>query len=226
WPSLEIRRKLHRMFLVFKVNKGNAPNYVSSIFAKFKRAPIRDLRLTLPYHIPAKRSSIQNRSCVFSCLGEWNSLEPILRECINIHSFKRALTKSLMSTNITLASDINVSRSLEIYLNRIRVDFIFKAHLHAHNFVNILSPDCACGHTNETTIHVFFSCPIRQNYFITFEQQLCDLNIGYRNLCKNRQEKLNFILYGHETLKKEQNIDILKLSAVFIRNCVEGPQAV
>ncbi|CAH1800700.1 unnamed protein product, partial [Owenia fusiformis] len=215
-----------RLTFMFKVQCGNVPHYVSTIFDKYKKTNIRDVRNVIPFQVPLRRSRIRSRSPTFLCMTEFNGLSSKIRNCDTIKTFKNNISQLFLNNDIILASELGINRADEIYLNRIRVDLIFNAHLHAHNFVNVNSPECICGDKSETTKHVIFSCPIRQPFYISFEQKLFDLLPNYRHLCKNRQDKLDLFLFGHPSLSLSKNHEILASSALFIRQCFERPQAV
>jgi hypothetical protein len=79
----------------------------------------------------------------------------------NPASSKRVLEEMVLRRyGNTVTPKLNIKRSDVINLNRLRCDFLFKAHLFAHNYVGINDPSCQCGHRSQTTKHLFFNCPI------------------------------------------------------------------
>jgi hypothetical protein len=90
-------------------------------------------------------------------------------------------------------------------------------HLFSHNFNNINDPSCECGSRSQSTKHLLFNCPLlteTRNQFFNDPGLLPHLiSANFFALCVD--ERLQLLLYGHNSLGIEINQTILETTAKF-----------
>ena len=104
------------------------------------------------------------------------------------------------------------------FLNRMRVGLILKAHLFSHNFTNVDSPACPCGHRSQDAKHFFLDCALlnnNRNHLLRLLGTL-EVDILFNNLNKN--EKVNFLLYGNPAISVINNDRIISSTSCYIVN--------
>ena len=103
------------------------------------------------------------------------------------------------------------------YLNRARVDLLLKARLYAHHFSNIDSPECRCGHP-ETLMHLFLQCRAISNVDrLEFFESVRNIYPDFTLIQRNAQ-KVNFLLYGVETMDIRDQSKLFELVTDYIHN--------
>lgn len=217
WKPLRERRIERQKLFMSKVENGHKPNYVLSIFRNYKTIHIRINRNSRPYTIAAHTSMKIRNSPVYLLMKAWNSVNVDIRSLNSLSLFKSKIsqTEPLIKTSTILLKNLN--RKEEIFLNRLRVDFLLNSHFHAHNFTGINSPNCSsCGVIN-SSIHFLHRCrsPIhrpRINTLLSALQQLEVINT-YNRL--RLSEKPKFLMFGSYLFDNETNSKIVKLTAEF-----------
>lgn len=159
------------------------------------------------------------KSAVPSSIKLWENLPNDLKTRCSRNSFKYNLKRHVNGKpDHLVTTKLDVSRPLEISLNRTWCDFIFKAHLFSHNFVGIQDPQCRCGHRFQDTKHIFFKCPlldsIRRNLLDTLNA-LPKFRELYSNF-STLDAKLSTLLYGNDSLSETDNVTIIKNASLFI----------
>ena len=124
--------------------------------------------------------------------------------------------------NYLTTPKLNLERYLEINLNKTRCDFIFKAHLFAHNYTGVLDPSCSCGHRSQTSRHLFLNCPLLTDLRRKLLSDLGELpNFDYIFSCLNVDGKLWVLLHGSADLPLAVNKLLIRIVAQFISNAKE-----
>lgn len=217
WKPIIDRRIERQKIFMFKVENKQKPCYVLSIFNSFRTDQIRLNRNTLPYSIEAHTSTKIRNSPTYSLISTWNDLNYNMRSINSLSRFKSKICKNSKFIQTSTSRLKNLNRKEEIYLNRLRVDFLLNSHLYSHNFTGVLSPNCtSCGSIN-STIHFLYRCqnPAHRphiNALLTALQHLGVLNTF--NLLR-QFEKTTFLLFGSDNLNSEINAEIVKLTAKF-----------
>ena len=164
-----------------------------------------------------------SRSAVPSSIKLWENLPVDLKGRYSRNSFKYNLKRHVGGKpNNLVTTKLNISRPLEVILNRVRCDFIFKAHLFSHNFVGIRDSQCSCGHRSQDTKHIFFKCPLlvnlRNNLFDALHAipNFIDLYSTLQNL----DVKLTTLLHGNDALSLRDNIRVLENVSLFIKESI------
>ena len=116
---------------------------------------------------------------------------------------------------ISTTSILGLTRQQEKHLNRARVDCVFTAQLHGHNWNTLDSPNCLCGKP-ETAKHFFFKCPLRQQFYQPFYdkvQNLIDINIVP---FRTENDKMSFFLHGHKSLSTAEHDQLFSIVSDFL----------
>ena len=217
WKTLTERRCERIKIFMSRVENGRKPDYVLSIFRKFKNEALRNNRNSRPYIFPAKISEKTKKSPVYNFMTNWNKVPVNLRSINSLSLFKSKITYREPVTKTSTVILKNLTRNEEIYLNKLRVDFLLNSHLYAHNFVGVTDPNCSHCNVINTSTHFLHRCssPIhrpRINTLLAALQQLQVLDTFNRLTLK---QKTNFLIYGYANFDLQTNSQIIKLTAKF-----------
>ena len=205
---------------MYDFENHNLPTYVNEPISGYLN-PNHDERLrnSHVYRLPRSMSHKFARSTIPDAIKSWETLPIELKSKYTRNSFKFSVRIFLHGKKSnSLTSKLDLERKLEIYLNRTRCDFIFKAHLFSHNFVGITDPSCQCGHRQINTGHLFYNCPLltdrRTELFLDLGKLPSFLNVYSTVSGINR--KLNILLFGHESFSSMESNMLFILVANFI----------
>lgn len=219
WQCLADRRNERLDTYMYKVTNGMVPIYVSSIFDKFKPAgEIRNLRNPRPFIIPAHTTSQLRSSPVFKLINRWNDIKQQYRNLPTLSQFKsKVCFKYNPSAIISTTMIKNLNRKEEICLNRLRVDFILRGHLYAHNFRNVIDPKCTFCNANVTTKHFLILCrePTHRAKIENLLQALDNLGILNHINSLNVSEKCKCLLNGDVIFNFDTNVKVVSVVAKF-----------
>ena len=161
WQPLTVRRKKHKLILIYKIVNGTCPDYLTAILPNRNQCEY-NLRsadnATLP--TPASRLSSKRKFFVASTIRHWNSLSELIRSTGTFSHFKILLHNKTGSSSPFLPklykymlgkSAINHSR-LRLGLSALNF------HRFKYNLINDMSYP-SCSHPKEDTNHFIFVCP-------------------------------------------------------------------
>ena len=213
WSSLLERRKMHFKKIIYSIQKGLSPSYVANIFSPFLNRAQRQLRpssrndYTIPVNFP-------RQSPVFTLMKTWNDMDISHKTLPSVASLKYKLKSNLHWGTISTMT-LNLDRKHEIYLNRARVDCIFKAQLHGHEWTTVDSPNCLCG-SPETPRHFFFQCNIRRDHYELFNASITDILGDNFLIFRTQLDKISLFLNGHNSLTANQHDKLFEVVADFL----------
>ncbi|CAH1781412.1 unnamed protein product, partial [Owenia fusiformis] len=117
-----------------------------------------------------------------------------------------------------LTTKLNLKRSIEIKLNRIRVDLASRADFYRHNFKEFTDPCCLCGYQQQTKSHLLLDCLLSNGAREVFTQNLKELpTFNYNNFATlTKASKIKIMLFEDCKLSDECNKEITNLSAYLI----------
>ena len=96
WGPLEKRRYEHKLCLVYQMDTGVSPNYLSSLIpASVEDSTIYNLRNENNLRHTLTRTQLYYRSFLPSSIRAWNDLALEVRQSSSIQSFKYQLNKNL-----------------------------------------------------------------------------------------------------------------------------------
>jgi len=193
WPSLQSRRRFHRLHLFYKIVNGLSPPYLRGLL------PVRvadraryALRTSINYTVPMCKTNSFARSFLPYSVNEWNRLDPEVCGTSNLQLFKSKCSVRYAHRNYLF---YNGSRPVNIQMARMRIGCSsLRSHL-CHNLHVEDNPTCQCGISEEDCEHYFFHCPLyanqRRQLFRTVDQTTISVSI---------------ILRGDENKSIEENI--------------------
>ena len=193
WPSLQSRRRYHRLHLFYKIVNGLSPPYLRGLL------PVRvadraryALRTSINYTVPMCKTNSFARSFLPYSVNEWNRLDPEVRGASNLQLFKSKCSVRYAHRNYLF---YNGSRPVNIQMARMRIGCSsLRSHL-CHNLHVEDNPTCQCGISEEDCEHYFFHCPLyadqRRQLFRTVDQTTISVST---------------ILRGDENKSIEENI--------------------
>ena len=218
WEFLRDRRVERQKIYMFKVRHGMSPSYVTSIFQNFVTIPNRVLRNHRPYSIDAHSSSKIRKSPVFRLLDIWNNTRADHRDIHVMSSFKSKTRIRNVAIKMSTVNLKNLNRKEELCLNRLRVDRLLKSHLYSHNFLDVPTPNCKHCKVTCSTSHFLLQCrhPAHRAHIDYLLHHLQD--IGADNLFNRLRlsEKVNLLLFGHDSLDSVINNSIILKVSKFI----------
>ena len=211
WETLETRRKLSRLMLLFKIRNNLAPSYLSNIVVQLvsdvHNYPLRNSHL---FRQPRVNTSRYQRAFIPSTINLWNQLPSDVISITNLTQFKRAIILHLFCPKPPAYFSVG-ERTLSIFL-RLGLSGL-NAHLHSHGLSD--SSKCSCGFRNEDPNHFFFACPLyaahRPGLLSALDSSIqCIDNIINLNMLSTRS-KLDLLLNGSMHLNYASSVTISQL---------------
>ena len=190
WVELSLRRKIHKLSLMYKVIFKLAPPYLCDLCPNFvsERSSYSLRSANHDLCSPFVRTERQKKSVLFSSIQEWNSLPLETRISSSPGIFKRNLLRFLHFPSQSYLFYIG-DRSASIFHTRLRLNF---SALNYHLFQKNCCPPPACALCNASikdVKHYFLYYPsfaaLREKLFTSAAQLL-----GNRWHCASDKKKL------------------------------------
>ncbi len=108
WVTLDSRRKLHKLTLLYKMKEGLSPEYLSNILPPEIDNPRYSLRNADDLQTIRTRTALYYNSFLPSTIREWNSLPVEVRNAPSLNCFKNKVKPTIHQSQriITLALGI------------------------------------------------------------------------------------------------------------------------
>ena len=163
WPSLENRRKIHKLLLYHRIQSTNSqiPPYIKSILPETRMSEIgKTLRNSESLTQPYNRTSAFKNSFIPNTTKLWNNLPPHIRQS-NYSTFKQFIHEQFSPPRPHIYFTLGSKVGNKLH-TRLRVGM---SQLNAHLFQFQLtdSPSCSCGSQPETVEHFFLKCKLYDN---------------------------------------------------------------
>ena len=227
WPPLMLRRKHHRLSLMYKIQNGLSPSYLTGACPPLTRdrTPY-DLRSGHNITAPQTKTTCYQKSFFPASVKNWNDLEINQREVKTVDTFKEHLKKS--SGYVINKLFHHFSDKTAINHTRMRLGLSGLAS-HRCDYKHIVDPKCTrCNAKEEDPHHFFLICKQYVAHRDIFLDGIC--NILYANNIEVNFLKQNFrnflvstLLNGSLLLTEEENIEIFKITQNYIRNTQRFP---
>ena len=220
WPSLTKRRKNHRLNVMFKIQNGLTPPYLSNICPPLTRERTNyNLRTGTNITIPPLRTTTYQKSFLPNTINDWNKLPEEIKSLPSIDAFKDKLKKeSGPKPNPLFHHDCSKAA---INHTRLRLG-LSGLSSHRYNYKHITDPKClTCDANLEDITHFFLICPTysiqRHNLIIDICEILTenDIEIDFRSK-PFRNFFLDIILKGSDGFTLPENKRIFKVTQTFI----------
>jgi len=160
WDSLSNRRKNAKLLLMFKIVNNLTPHYLRELIPPQVQATTQyPLRNRTHYRIPTARTQLKHNSYIPATLRQWNALDPDLRNCRTVSTFRSKIKSKFKKHALTTVYSTNFGPCSKNH-TQIRLGLSkLKAHLFTFNII----PDPICqncqNHVYETTLHFLLECP-------------------------------------------------------------------
>jgi hypothetical protein len=220
WPPLSIRRKNHRLNVMYKIQNGLTPPYLSNACPPLTRERTNyNLRTGMNITIPPLRTTSYQKSFLPQTITDWNNLEDNIKKLPSIDSFKDKLKKSSSpKPNPLFHHDCSKAA---INHTRIRLGLSGLCS-HRYNYNHIHDPKCpTCDAKCEDPTHYFLTCPTYSTQRHNFLIDICEILIANDIEVDFRRRPfltffINTILKGSQELTLQENQRILKLPKSYI----------
>jgi hypothetical protein len=163
WPTLMLRRQHHRLSIMFKIQNGLSPFYLTAACPPLTRdrTPY-DLRSGMNITVPPTKTTTYQRSYFPASVKNWNGLNQKVREIKTIDTFKDYLKKD--SGYVTNKLYHKFSNKSAINHTRIRLG-LSGLGSQRHDYNHIDNPRCLkCNAPMEDPLHFFLICPHFASY--------------------------------------------------------------
>ena len=212
WESLSDRRSSRRILLMHKIVNKCTPAYLRNKLERVARAPLAH---PLSLHEPRCRTLRFSNSFFPDATRTWNKIvthfstmptpsvlkhhlvslfRPVGKSIFNIHD--PLTTKSLFQIRLGLSPLHN--------------------HKNNHNFKDTPSSACFCGTGNEDTSHFLFRCPLHASHRAVLATKV--IEVLTKNNLNHLGNDVSIYLYGHFSLKDEDNRSIILATLDFLKN--------
>ncbi|MES9883011.1 MAG: reverse transcriptase family protein [Sedimenticola sp.] len=203
WVTLDSRRKLHKLTLLYKMKEGLSPEYLSNILPPEIDNPRYSLRNADDLQTIRTRTALYYNSFLPSTIREWNSLPVEVRNAPSLNCFKNKVKPTIHQVPTYYYAG---PRYLQVIHTRLRMKCsALNFDLFRKNIIE--SPNCQCGHVEDTS-HYFFHC----TQYIAHRNQLLDT---IRTYC---QPTMHTILFGNIQLDEAVNEAIFSSVRLYIQN--------
>jgi hypothetical protein len=222
WPPLTDRRTHQRLNLMFKIQKGTAPQYLKETCPPLtKERTNYNLRTGMNITTPLPKTVTYQKSFFPQSISDWNNLPQQIREATSISAFKENLKKTIRyKTNPNFHHN---SSKAAINHTRIRLGLSGLSSQRFH-YNHINDPRCqTCGARNEDPMHYFLICPTYAAPCPVFLESICeilndnDLEIDFRRR-QFRDLFLQIILRGIPKLNEQTTAQIFTITQTYITN--------
>ena len=224
WEPLSVRRKNHRLCIMYKIQNNLTPEYLRNICPLQRRDVVQyPLRNQGDIARVNARTALYFNSFFPCTIRDWNSLSIDTRQKPSLESFKKGLLKlsnvvkhKHFSYSIGRASVHHCRMRMGLSaIAKQRNDYNLTENLHCIN----------CGYHREDLEHFFFFCPTyraQRTLLLTNIAHLFDLNLEtvlYGILSNaGRSYLINILLRGDENFEYQKNIHLFKIVQTYIAN--------
>jgi hypothetical protein len=227
WPPLFQRRKQHRLNIMFKIQKGMAPQYLLNLCPPLTRdrTPY-NLRTGSNISTPQQKTSTYQKSYFPQSIKDWNMLALEVREIKTIDTFKEYQKKKSGFINNHLYHLYTTKAALNH--TRIRLGLSGLAS-QRRDYNHIKDAKCIkCNDKCESPAHYFLNCPAYNAHRAEFLNETCRILQENRievdlNRSSFRKFFINTILRGSPLLDDLNNGIIFVFTQLFIQKSQRFP---
>jgi hypothetical protein len=221
WPPLSVRRKHHRLNVMFKIQRGMAPQYLLNLCPPLTRdrTPY-NLRTGSNITIPQQKTTTYQNSFFPKSIKDWNEQTKEEREIGTINTYKEHHKKN-SGFKVNVLHHLFSSKSATNH-TRIRLGLSGLAS-QRFDYKHITDPKCiGCNAKSESPAHFFLSCPSFTAHRTDFIRETCQIfqnnNIEVDLTKKSSQQFfINSILRGTLLLDDLNNGIIFLLTQSYIQ---------
>ena len=222
WEQLSTRRKYHCLVLMFKIQKGLVPAYLSNMCPP-------TIEQAIPYRL-RNRNNVSSFTCKYnafsnsffpSTIKSWNALDSGIRHISTVNMFKAKLHNCKNTANKLFSA---LHGRAAINHTRLRLGLsALNAHRCSFNFIDY-SHCPKCGYESEDSIHYFLQCPAyvaeRETMFATIKNIVSSEHVIYHiQTPLSRNQSVSYVkklLNGDLNLIFEQNVCLFRAIEKYI----------
>jgi hypothetical protein len=213
WPPLSQRRKQHRMNVMFKLQRGMAPQYLLNLCPPLTRDRTSyNLRTGSNITMPQLKTTTYQNSFFPKSIKNWNELAVKDREIGTIQTFKEHQKKnSGFKVNVLYHL---LSSKAAINHTRIRLGLSGLAS-QRFDYKHITDPKCIqCNAKSESPAHYFLMCPSYAAQRIEFLRETCHI-LQTNNIEVNFEKKSSVNSFINTILRGSLLLDDLNNGIIF-----------
>lgn len=204
WDDLKTRRRLHKLFLFYKIVAGLSPSFLRDLLPskvhEKSRFSLRNRDNFTSYRVRTERFK---RSFFPSTVSLWNTLDSSLRSIDTISLFKQKLKQYYHPNKYNKLYNTSLTRYASILHTRLRLgSCALNSYLYKINCC--ASQDCNCQQgVVESVEHFLLICPryaAQRDLLITSAAKLI---VNWQNL--SLKAKCTILLQGSDDLSTEKN---------------------
>ena len=198
WESLYNRRHCRRLCLFYKIICGLGPSH-------------------LHYNPNNNRTTSTNRytSSFFSyCIDKWHQLPNHVKSSTSYSQFKKRIFHIYRPLKSCSFKSLDI-KGLK-FLTRLRCGFSDLREHRFHRNFNCISPVCACGLDNESTVHFILHCPKFSNHRFYLISNVINITNNFSITLLPDDALIRLLLYGLPNTKDLRNCNILHETITYI----------
>ena len=207
---LAARRQNAKLIQFYKILNNESPTYIDEIIRKINTHNTEyNLRNTNLKHPTPRTSSYQN-SFFIATTDLWNNLDPELKNCTSLYSFKKILKKRTVKSPNYYSEGERRSNILLCQLrnNKSQLNFdLFNDHL-------IDSSKCIHCQAPETRLHFLLEC----QHYKSQRNDLMNWLISNPEIYGPINITENDLLCGNQTISDQKNAELLAAVARYIKS--------
>lgn len=212
WNTLDKRREVHILTLIYKIVNRQAPLYLLDILPKkvseITPYPVRNAD---NFDIPKTKHECFRKSCIIVGCKLWNNLDTNIRNVESCLLFKKSLKSNILKVdNVSFTKQLynSGSRRTGVWHSRLRVGCSLLNFDLCNNLRVIGRPSCNCGFKFENSKHYFLQCPLYTNERRQLLDTIQDLTTTNINI--------NLLLFGNVNLSLNLNKNIFEAVHLFM----------
>jgi hypothetical protein len=220
WNSLQVRRIMQKLVLMYKIQKNLAPQYLILACPPLVGTVSEyNLRNADNIVLPQGRLTSYFDSYMPSAIRSWNKLDCSIKNRRSIDAFKYHLKKSKAIKKVKLYSKFNGVKAVNHTRLRLGLSGL-KAQRHDYN--HVARPTCDyCGARKEDTMHFFLQCATFTNMRIILINKIMALYMSKNIVLDlrrtlNQKDLVNSLLKGDVRLNEGENTHLFMIVQEFI----------
>lgn len=211
WQTIEDRRDLQSLSLLYNIIHQEAPSYLINILENFKKAGNYELQNMNILRLPHFRLKIRRNSFLFRTINRWNNLDMKTKEIDCLSKFKQSLKPNSIQLQNPLfyygSRLCNISHcQIRLGYSKRNYDLCVTAHVRDNS-------TCNCRAAVEDVTHFFFVCPLYREQRLTLLHSLNFLP----------EVTLEALLFGDDELNYDDNVKNFEAVHAYINSTKRIP---
>lgn len=205
WETLETRRRYQRLVLMYKMQNGLTPGYLSNMLPT-EAGSNYHLRNSGIIRVPFCRTNQYKSSFLPCSIREWNELSQPMKNIPTLYSFKKQIKETLFANKPNKLNQFGQKQAnkhhtwLRLGLSPLR-DHLYSFHIVEDNLCTF------CSQGSETTSHFLFSCSNFTAQRAHLMKSLSDiLGSDFNNYSQTMLTRM--LTHGNDELSYYKNIAI------------------